>query len=202
MGEVAVTLIRSKRPVLAIVLVSPSVFYDALDDAINKCTAPTNLTGASRIPSTIQFEVDETGRAKTILNSPQVKCWHCDLKCSKDFIFVPTTVRESGSVVGMKVEGCFCSWPCVLAYVYNTNTALKADTLRVNLASYFKCAGPKDALFASITRAPPRTERVEYGGNLSEQDYIHLLESCGPTAAIEYSKMVAKIALEHKLRLN
>jgi hypothetical protein len=113
-------------------------------------------------------------------------CWHCSLAFTGSPKFIPLeSVRRSPQVIDgvlhdqyeWAIDGNFCSWACVAAYIEQYYSDPKKWTIRQNLAIVrSQIEGIPIHLVAS---APPRIKMSLYCGatGMSQQDYLEEVES-------------------------
>ncbi len=118
-----------------------------------------------------------------------LKCWFCDRQHSNMPWFEPHTVNlandgEIGNIVPSSllvrksknkkyqfgIKGSFCSCNCVAAYIIkNTyNIYDRHNKLAMLLLEYEALT---DKVITEIIPSPDKTERIEYGGKLSDIEY-------------------------------
>jgi hypothetical protein len=105
------------------------------------------------------------------------KCWHC----SRNYKTRPTTtvtnVENIGTMIAtrMKIEGLMCSFDCAVAYIdlKAPNKKVREERQRMLLLLYKKMTGLSAV---SLNKADPPTCMVQYGGNVSPDDYIKKLK--------------------------
>jgi hypothetical protein len=104
--------------------------------------------------------------------STNIKCWHCTLNFNTQPIGLPFKIEKC--IINNKwiyyTKGCFCSFSCASTF----NSDRESDYIhKENLLYmlYRSMGGTRK----TISKAPPYTFLIEYGGILSQKQYKSLL---------------------------
>ena len=115
--------------------------------------------------------------------STNLRCWSCVFSFDGPPCFIPTYLRPGETSVEIGVLGNFCTFNCAARYIDDTFPpqafAQKHWQMRDNLCyAYFRFTGLADV--THIKPAPPKTELLEFGGGLSEEEFWNQLRKLDP----------------------
>lgn len=102
--------------------------------------------------------------------SSNLRCWHCDLPINGPPKFVPLTFTMANGEYICNTEGVFNRWGCAVAYIDYTFSGQKREQARQTIK--IMCSKIRGEQISYINPAPPRTLMVQYGGDLSEDEYL------------------------------
>jgi len=99
-----------------------------------------------------------------------INCWYCSLTFDTIPIFIPTSIEMSGSQLIFGREGCFCSFSCAKTYIdiYYSNIRHNVNKYNMLELLFKEIYGRKPR---DIKPAPHHHTMLQYGGNLSAQEY-------------------------------
>lgn len=115
--------------------------------------------------------------------STNLRCWSCVFSFDGHPCFIPTSVRESATKgIEIGVEGNFCTFNCAARYIDDMYPpqahAIKNWQMRDNLCLVYSLfTGHRPS---HISPAPAKTDRREFGGELSEDDFWAKLRELDP----------------------
>jgi len=118
-----------------------------------------------------------------------IKCWHCTMNFDSIPIGLPYSIKEIKEKIIYYVKGCFCSFPCVMAYnLTHENNCIKHENYIYMLYREFGGKG-------MITKAPPHVFLIEYGGILSQNQYKKMISKSSNiiTSAITFQSMISTL---------
>jgi len=101
--------------------------------------------------------------------STNIKCWWC----SYNFDTVPCSIPFNYIDNKFEVFGCFCSFNCSLSYLINFNIDKKDEKISLLYLLYRKIYNRND----NIEPAPKKELLVDYGGNLTIEEYRNMCSS-------------------------
>jgi len=118
-------------------------------------------------------------------STTNLRCWSCVFSFDGPPCFIPTFVQSGargGDSVEIGVLGNFCTLNCAARYIDDAfpPRAFAAKHWRMcdNLCHvYYRFTGHR---VQHIKPAPPRTERLEFGGGLSEDEFWNQLRELDP----------------------
>jgi len=118
--------------------------------------------GAYESPK-IQFQLEEIKQWPSKTN---IKCWNC----TRNFDTVPIGIPYKIHNNIYYVKGCFCSFPCAYTYnhYYEEENKWNQESLLYKL---FRDCG----YFGKMNYAPPKEILIDYGGNITDEEYDKLL---------------------------
>lgn len=118
----------------------------------------------------------------------RIRCWHCTLTFETIPVFIPFSTLVNISGVEMSCYGNFCSFPCAQAYIrtYFKDTLHEKSNSLSLLFTIF--SGEK---YRHIPFAPEKTEMIQFGGNLTTEEYQKII-----------AKMQKNIGYEPKIETN
>lgn len=101
-------------------------------------------------------------------------CWACHTKIEEKPYPIPINMQYSGKQTIFGVEGVVCSFPCMARYINESpsNTRWEKTRFMFNLFEVF--FGKK---VCQIPAAPSPLDQHKYGGNLSENEYRHRIQT-------------------------
>lgn len=154
----------------------------AADIDRSKTTYPQSLIDYANYMTLPRVFVNLDAHPKTT----NLLCWHCSLLFSCVPKFIPIeSIRTGSSVIDGRVQdryewsidGNFCSWACVAAYIEEHYSEQKKWTLNQNLAIIR--AQIEEMPIRHVPCAPSRTKMQSYcgAGGISQQEYLELLET-------------------------
>lgn len=143
---------------------------DLFDEKLLKSTYVNNeydteLVMYDKIPP-IFYDLDSWPTSNNIM------CWSCSKHFTTRPLFVPTHItpsndpsREYGSI---GTRGNFCSWNCCADYIYLYFAKSKREKMEMLKFEHKIFTGKS---IREIVRARPKTDRKEYGGDMTEKEY-------------------------------
>ena len=105
-----------------------------------------------------------------------VSCWWCCHEFSTQPLGIPKKYDSISG--GFSVVGCFCSLPCIYAYV-SGNVLHQKCTKGDLIFMYKKVSGNSDLEiknYKSLQKAPPKEVLKKFGGKMSIENYRSLTE--------------------------
>ena len=118
-------------------------------------------------------------------STTSLQCWSCVFSFDSPPCFIPTFVRQgakSENSVEMGVLGNFCTFNCAARYIDDTFPpqafAQKHWRMHDNLRLVYHHF--TQHRIAHIKPSPPKTERLEFGGSLSKDEFWDQLRELDP----------------------
>ena len=111
---------------------------------------------------------------KRWVKKTDLKCFYCDRNFNKVPVFIPKTIEPGRESYIMVTEGCFCSFNCAVSYIDIYYPKIHDNLNKKNMLKllYKVFTG---RTISEIPKAPLKYKLIQYGGNLSNQEYESLL---------------------------
>jgi len=110
-----------------------------------------------------------------------VRCWCCDRLFSSRPVFIPLEITGNERAPHMKPMGVFCSFSCATLHIDIEFSGADRERFMRNLLHLFFIFTGKRLLL--IKPAPRKTEKIPYGGDMTEADWKKLHDSTNPEIA-------------------
>jgi len=103
--------------------------------------------------------------------STNLRCWNCDFRFENIPVFVPSALKlfENGDYE-FSVVGNFCSFSCAATWIltFIHDSFQRSETMERLCLLYYSFTGKHTSY---IMPAPQRTDRVQYGGEISTERF-------------------------------
>lgn len=129
--------------------------------------------------------------------STNLKCWDSDATFETRPVFMPTHMVDGGngrSVFG--VEGNFVSFPNVARYIVKHYTREEAEQKLSLLNIVYEIFTGHSTTY--IAPAPPKEKKVQYGGEMSEEEYWEKIRLLDPRQEMQSRTMAGPVQTERK----
>lgn len=132
------------------------------------CSDVVEQTKYNKLP--IQFT--------TLDNHPKntnLLCWSCNRSFKGPPWFEPQSISPMGKAFCISIKGNFCGPHCVRRYIQTYTKDLSERLNKISMLQYVYelFTGKKNT---DIQPAPPHTDMVQYGGDLTIQEYQKIIE--------------------------
>jgi len=108
--------------------------------------------------------------------NPGIPCWHCELVFEHKPVFIPKTIDTEFTRI--PVEGCFCGFPCLYAFLeYGIDQKKKTEKKILVDVLYRLITGRENR---NIAPTRPRHDMVKYGGKISASEFVNIKEELDP----------------------
>lgn len=104
-----------------------------------------------------------------------IKCWNC----TRNFETRPVGIPYKYVNKIFYTFGCFCSFSCAYSHNLATKNGYKWDSSALLLLLYKKMSG--NTYIDHIKPAPPKEVLVDYGGNITEEEYQKIIDETSIT---------------------
>ena len=112
-----------------------------------------------------------------------VKCWHCRHLLPPDWYPLGIPLSYSEKTKQFSIEGIFCSFNCIRAYIHESNTTFRYKESGHLLHMMYRKLFGMETPIIEIKPSPSWKLLKEYGGHLDIDDYRKCLQY------IEYKQM-------------